>query len=102
MIVCRIRKWEKGYKVFLAEKLRMPRYKLRLGIQIEKSMEFVKTYFGEVCRLAQEGLNVWPAILTVVWQKSEGEQRRGRGQSEFIKPAELQLQYSYLCLPLPI
>ena len=74
---------EKGYKVLLVEKFRMPRYKSCSGVLIKKSMELVKTYFGEdvpesaMCtptanrgmiftndkgkeyRFEQEGLNVW-------------------------------------------
>ena len=74
---------EKGYKVLLVEKFKMPRYKSCSGILIKKSMELVKTYFGEdvpesaMCsptenrgmiftddrgkeyRFEQEGLNIW-------------------------------------------
>ena len=74
---------EKGYKVLLVEKFKMPRYKSCSGVLIRKSMELVKTYFGEdvpesaMCtptdnrgmiftndkgkeyRFEQEGLNVW-------------------------------------------
>ncbi len=74
---------EKGYKVLLVEKFRMPRYKSCSGILIKKSMELVRSYFGEdvpesaMCtptdnrgmiftndkgkeyRFEQEGLNVW-------------------------------------------
>ncbi len=74
---------EKGYKVLLIEKFKMPRYKSCSGVLIKKSMELVKTYFGEdvpesaMCtptdnrgmiftndkgkeyRFEQEGLNVW-------------------------------------------
>ena len=74
---------EKGYKVLLVEKFKMPRYKSCSGVLIKKSMELVKTYFGEdvpesaMCtptenrgmiftndagkeyRFEQEGLNVW-------------------------------------------
>ena len=73
----------KGYKVLLVEKFKMPRYKSCSGVLIKKSMELVKTYFGEnvpesaMCtptenrgmiftndagreyRFEQEGLNVW-------------------------------------------
>ncbi|MBD5393963.1 MAG: NAD(P)/FAD-dependent oxidoreductase [Lachnospiraceae bacterium] len=38
---------EKGYKVLLVEKFKMPRYKSCSGVLIKKSMELVKTYFGE-------------------------------------------------------
>ena len=38
---------EKGYKVLLVEKFRMPRYKSCSGVLIKKSMELVKKYFGE-------------------------------------------------------
>ena len=38
---------EKGYKVLLVEKFRMPRYKSCSGVLIKKSMDLVKTYFGE-------------------------------------------------------
>ena len=74
---------EKGYKVLLLEKFRMPRYKSCSGVLIKKSMELVKVYFGEdvpesaMCtptenrgmiftndtgkeyRFEQKGLNVW-------------------------------------------
>lgn len=74
---------EKGYKVLLIEKFKMPRYKSCSGVLIKKSMELVKTYFGEdvpesaMCTptdnrgmiftndkgkeycFEQEGLNVW-------------------------------------------
>ena len=74
---------EKGYKVLLVEKFKMPRYKSCSGVLIKKSMELVRTYFGEavlesaMCtptenrgmiftndvgkeyRFEQEGLNVW-------------------------------------------
>ncbi|MCM1424610.1 MAG: NAD(P)/FAD-dependent oxidoreductase [bacterium] len=74
---------EKGYQVLLVEKFKMPRYKSCSGILIRKSMELVKSYFGEdvpdsvLCtptenrgmiftndigkeyRFPQEGLNVW-------------------------------------------
>ena len=74
---------EKGYKVLLVEKFKMPRYKSCSGVLIKKSMELVKSYFGEdvpgaaMCtptenrgmiftndigkeyRFEQEGLNVW-------------------------------------------
>ncbi|MCM1050207.1 MAG: NAD(P)/FAD-dependent oxidoreductase [Clostridiales bacterium] len=74
---------EKGYKVLLVEKFKLPRYKSCSGILIKKSMELVKKYFGEavpesaMCtptenrgmiftndcgkeyRFEQEGLNVW-------------------------------------------
>lgn len=74
---------EKGRKVLLVEKFKMPRYKSCSGVLIKKSMDLVKTYFGEevptsaLCtptqnrgmvftddkgkeyRFEQEGLNVW-------------------------------------------
>ncbi|MCI9140732.1 MAG: NAD(P)/FAD-dependent oxidoreductase [Lachnospiraceae bacterium] len=74
---------EKGCKVLLVEKFKMPRYKSCSGVLIKKSMELVKSYFGEdvpksvMCtptenrgmiftndvgkeyRFEQEGLNVW-------------------------------------------
>ena len=74
---------EKGYKVLLVEKFKMPRYKSCSGVLIKKSMELVKSYFGEdvpesaMCtptenrgmiftndagkeyRFEQEGVNVW-------------------------------------------
>ena len=74
---------EKSYEVLLVEKFKMPRYKSCSGVLIKKSMELVKTYFGEdvpksaMCtptenkgmiftndagkeyRFEQEGLNVW-------------------------------------------
>lgn len=74
---------EKGYKVLLVEKFKMPRYKSCSGQLIKKSLNLVKLYFGEeapdsvtcipkqnrgmiltndkemsVC-YEQEGLNVW-------------------------------------------
>ena len=36
-----------GYKVLLAEKFKMPRYKSCSGVLITKSMELVRDYFGE-------------------------------------------------------
>ncbi len=36
-----------GYKVLLAEKFKMPRYKSCSGVLITKSMELVREYFGE-------------------------------------------------------
>ena len=74
---------EKGYQVLLVEKFKMPRYKSCSGVLIKKSMDLVKTYFGEdvpasaMCtptenrgmiftddkgkeyRFEQEGLNIW-------------------------------------------
>ncbi len=74
---------EKGCKVLMVEKFKMPRYKSCSGVLIKKSMEFVKEYFGEIVpesvmcapaknrgmiftndigkeyRFEQEGLNVW-------------------------------------------
>ncbi len=74
---------EKGYKILLVEKCKMPRYKSCSGILIKKSMELVECYFGEcipssaTCsptenkgmifiddkgkeyRFEQEGMNVW-------------------------------------------
>lgn len=74
---------EKGKKILLLEKFKMPRYKSCSGVLIRKSMDLVKTYFGEavpasaLCtptqnrgmvftddkgkeyRFEQEGLNVW-------------------------------------------
>lgn len=74
---------EKGRKVLLVEKCRLPRYKSCSGVLIKKSMDFVKLYIGEetpvhtMCapaenrgmfftndhgkeyRFEQEGLNVW-------------------------------------------
>ena len=74
---------EKGHKVLLVEKFKIPRYKSCSGVLIKKSMELVKIYFGEnvpesvMCtptenrgmvftddkgkeyRFQQEGLNVW-------------------------------------------
>lgn len=74
---------EKGYKVLLVEKFKMPRYKSCSGQLIKKSMDLVQEYFGEavpvsaMCiptenrgmiftddkgesyRFEQPGLNVW-------------------------------------------
>ena len=62
---------EKGYKILLVEKCKMPRYKSCSGILIKKSMDLVEYYFGEcipssaTCskgkeyRFEQEGMNVW-------------------------------------------
>ncbi len=74
---------EKGYKVLLVEKFKMPRYKSCSGVLIKKSMDLVKNYFeenvpesamctptenrgmiftndvGKEYRFEQEGLNVW-------------------------------------------
>jgi len=74
---------EKGYKILVVEKLKMPRYKSCSGILIKKTMDLVNLYFGEdipalsMCepienrgmiftddkgkefRFEQEGLNVW-------------------------------------------
>lgn len=74
---------EKGYKILLVEKCKMPRYKSCSGILIKKSMELVECYFDEcvppsvMCsptenkgmiftddkgkeyRFEQEGANVW-------------------------------------------
>lgn len=74
---------EKGRKVLLVERCRLPRYKSCSGVLIKKSMDFVKLYIGEetpvhtMCapeenrgmiftndygkeyRFEQEGLNVW-------------------------------------------
>lgn len=38
---------EKGYKVLLVEKFKMPRYKSCSGILIKKTMDLVELYFGE-------------------------------------------------------
>ncbi|MCM1181461.1 MAG: NAD(P)/FAD-dependent oxidoreductase [Clostridium sp.] len=74
---------EKGYRVLLVEKFKLPRYKSCSGILIKKSMDLVELYFGEsipksvMCtpadnrgmiftddkgrefRFEQEGVNVW-------------------------------------------
>lgn len=74
---------EKGLKVVLLEKFKLPRYKSCSGVLIKKTMDLVKLYFGEsaphcvTCapcynkgmifttdkdkeyRFEQEGLNVW-------------------------------------------
>lgn len=74
---------ERGYKVLLVEKFKLPRYKSCSGVLIKKSMELVQLYFGEqtpssvMCtptdnrgmiftndkgkeyRFEQLGLNVW-------------------------------------------
>lgn len=74
---------ENGYKVFLAEKFKLPRYKSCSGQLIKKSLDLVREYFGEdvpdftTCapsenrgmiftddkgetfRFEQQGLNVW-------------------------------------------
>lgn len=74
---------EKGYKVLLTEKFKMPRYKSCSGQLIQKTIDLVQTYFGEavpfstMCapaenrgmiftddkgrsfRFEQNGLNVW-------------------------------------------
>ncbi len=74
---------EKGYKVLLTEKFKMPRYKSCSGQLIQKTLDLVQTYFGEavpfsaMCaptenrgmiftddkgrsfRFEQNGLNVW-------------------------------------------
>ena len=88
---------EKGYKVLLVEKFKMPRYKSCSGVLIKKSMELVKTYFGEdvpesaMCtptenrgmiftndegkeyRFEQEGLNVWRSHFDGWLAKKAGE-----------------------------
>ena len=38
---------EKGYKVLLTEKFKMPRYKSCSGQLIQKTIDLVQTYFGE-------------------------------------------------------
>lgn len=38
---------DKGYKVLMVERLKMPRYKSCSGVLIKKSMDLVKQYFGE-------------------------------------------------------
>ncbi len=96
---------EKGCKVLLAERFKMPRYKSCSGVLIKKSMELVKTYFGEtvpesaMCapvqnmgmiftndsgkeyRFDQEGLNIWrshfDAWLAVKAKESGAEVRDG-------------------------
>ena len=74
---------ERGKKVLLAERCRLPRYKSCSGVLIRKTMDLVETYFGEkvppqaLCtpvdnrgmiftndkgkeyRFEQEGQNVW-------------------------------------------
>ncbi len=88
---------EKGCRVLLAEKFRMPRYKSCSGILIKKSMELVKLYFGEdtpesaMCtpaenrgmiftddrgreyRFPQEGLNIWRSHFDGWLAKKAGE-----------------------------
>lgn len=78
---------EKGYKILLVEKCKMPRYKSCSGILIKKSMELVECYFDEcvppavMCsptenkgmiftddkgkeyRFEQEGANVWRSLF---------------------------------------
>lgn len=77
---------EKGYRILLIEKFKMPRYKSCSGILIRKTMELTERYFGEstpavvTCtpadnrgmiftndkgkqyRFEQEGLNVWRSL----------------------------------------
>ena len=74
---------EKGYKILVVEKFKMPRYKSCSGILIKKTMDLINRYFGEstpaaaMCeptenrgmiftddkgkefRFEQEGFNVW-------------------------------------------
>lgn len=74
---------EKGFKILLVEKFKLPRYKSCSGVLIKKTMDLVKLYFGEpvpqfaTCapcdnrgmifttdtgkelRFEQQGLNVW-------------------------------------------
>lgn len=74
---------EKGYKVLMIEKFKLPRYKSCSGVLIKKSIDLVKLYFGEnvpsftMCepaqnrgmiftndkgqefRFEQEGFNIW-------------------------------------------
>lgn len=38
---------ERGLKVLLVEKCRLPRYKSCSGVLIKKSMDLVRLYFGE-------------------------------------------------------
>ena len=38
---------ENGYKVLLAEKFKLPRYKSCSGQLIKKSLDLVREYFGE-------------------------------------------------------
>jgi len=88
---------EKGYKVLLVEKFRMPRYKSCSGVLIKKSMELVKKYFeedvpesamctptenrgmiftddrGKEYRFEQEGLNVWRSHFDWWLAKKAGE-----------------------------
>ncbi|MDD4510345.1 MAG: NAD(P)/FAD-dependent oxidoreductase [Oscillospiraceae bacterium] len=78
---------EKGFKLLLVEKFKLPRYKSCSGILIKKTMDLVRRYFGEdtpqlaLCaphenrgmifttdkgiehRFEQEGLNVWRSFF---------------------------------------
>lgn len=88
---------EKGFKVLLVEKHKMPRSKSCSGILIKKSMELVRAYMGEevpesvMCTptenrgmiftndlgkeycFAQEGLNVWRSHFDRWLAKKAGE-----------------------------
>lgn len=94
---------ENGYKVLLVEKFKLPRYKSCSGVLIKKTMDLVKSYFGETVPaytqcvpvenkgmfftddkgrefcFAQEGLNVWRSDfdnwLAVKAKKSGAEVR---------------------------
>lgn len=88
---------EKGYKVLLAEKFKLPRYKSCSGVLIKKTMNLVKLCFGEdtpsftACtpmhnrgmiftddkgrefKFEQDGLNVWRSTFDH-WLSEKAEQ----------------------------
>lgn len=88
---------EKGYKVLLLEKFKLPRYKSCSGVLIKKTMDLVRLYFNEevptstMCepihnrgmiftndkgkeyRFEQEGLNVWRSSFDG-WLAQKAEQ----------------------------
>lgn len=96
---------DKGFKVLLVEKFKLPRYKSCSGVLIKKSMDLIRLYFGEstpqftMCapaenrgmifttdkgkeyRFEQEGLNVWRSLfdnwLTAKASESGAEVRDG-------------------------
>lgn len=94
---------DKGFKVMLVEKFKLPRYKSCSGVLIKKSMDLVKLYFGEstpqftMCaptenwgmifttdkgkeyRFEQEGLNVWRSSFDN-WLTTKAAQRCATAQ----------------------
>ncbi len=104
---------ENGYKILLAEKFKLPRYKSCSGQLIKKSLDLVREYFGEdvpaytactpsenrgiiftddkgeIFRFEQQGLNVWRSSFdNWLAEKAAGSGAEIRDRTSAISAAE--------------